>query len=417
MLKKLRRRFIAAAMAAIGAVTLVLLCAVNLWNYKITTDSLDATLDIMSLTGSYSSGKDYSLPEIFGGHSSEEMYMTRFFAVYYDQNGKAAGVFRDYIATVSVEQALSYSSDALSSGRERGYYGDYRYRVLGASGGSIVVFLNAVPEQQSMKTLLRVSVIVSLLALLAAFALITAFSKKATAPYMKNMQLQKQFITDAGHELKTPITVISTTLKVLELEKGESKWIDKALTQTERLSELVNSLVTLSRMDEDESPLNASPFKIGLAAAEIADSFVDYASDRQHSLISDIDSDITFCGDEYAVRRLISVLIDNAIKYSSLGTPICFSLKKSKKGVIIKTENTSEQEIKKEDLPKMFDRFWRADKARSGGKGGFGIGLSLAKSVAEGHSGTIKAESVGGTDITITAELKDQPPGRMKNRG
>ncbi len=111
------------------------------------------------------------------------------------------------------------------------------------------------------------------------------------------------------------------------------------------------------------------------------------------------------------------MLIDNAIKYSSPGTPIYFSLKKSKKGVIIKTENTSEQEIKKEDLPKMFDRFWRADKARSGGKGGFGIGLSLAKSVAEGHSGTIKAESVSGTDITITAELKDQPPGRMKNRG
>lgn len=403
MLKKLRRRFIAAAMAAIGAVTLVLLCAVNLWNYKITTDSLDATLDIMSLTGSYSSGKDYSLPEIFGGHSSEEMYMTRFFAVYYDQNGKAAGVFRDYIATVSVEQALSYSSDALSSGRERGYYGDYRYRVLGASGGSIVVFLNAVPEQQSMKTLLRVSVIVSLLALLAAFALITAFSKKATAPYMKNMQLQKQFITDAGHELKTPLTSISTSADVLKLETGENEWVDNIQKQAARMSKLVANLVTLSKLDEGAQMPDMCDFSLSDAAWEVSEPFELCAVAQGKKYSRSIEDNISVHGDMAAVQQMISILLDNAFKYSDEGGEIRLSVRKQHKGSVIEVYNTC-AEGSLGDISRFFDRFYRADKARSA-DGGTGIGLSIARAVAEAHGGSISAESADGRSIVFRAVI------------
>lgn len=403
MLKKLRRRFIAAAMAAIGAVTLVLLCAVNLWNYKITTDSLDATLDIMSLTGSYSSGKDYSLPEIFGGHSSEEMYMTRFFAVYYDQNGKAAGVFRDYIATVSVEQALSYSSDALSSGHERGYYGDYRYRVLGASGGSIVVFLNAVPEQQSMKTLLRVSVIVSLLALLAAFALITAFSKKATAPYMKNMQLQKQFITDAGHELKTPLTSISTSADVLKLETGENEWVDNIQKQAARMSKLVANLVTLSKLDEGAQMPDMCDFSLSDAAWEVSEPFELRAVAQGKKYSRSIEDSITVHGDMAAVQQMISILLDNAFKYSDEGGEIRLSVRKQHKGSVIEVYNTC-AEGSLGDISRFFDRFYRADKARSA-DGGTGIGLSIARAVAEAHGGSISAESADGRSIVFRAVI------------
>ena len=403
MLKKLRRRFIAAAMAAIGAVTLVLLCAVNLWNYKITTDSLDATLDIMSLTGSYSSGKDYSLPEIFGGHSSEEMYMTRFFAVYYDQNGKAAGVFRDYIATVSVEQALSYSSDALSSGRERGYYGDYRYRVLGASGGSIVVFLNAVPEQQSMKTLLRVSVIVSLLALLAAFALITAFSKKATAPYIKNMQLQKQFITDAGHELKTPLTSISTSADVLKLETGENEWVDNIQKQAARMSKLVANLVTLSKLDEGAQMPDMCDFSLSDAAWEVSEPFELRAVAQGRKYSRSIEDSITVHGDMAAVQQMISILLDNAFKYSDEGGEIRLSVRKQHKGSVIEVYNTC-AEGSLGDISRFFDRFYRADKARSA-DGGTGIGLSIARAVAEAHGGSISAESADGRSIVFRAVI------------
>ena len=422
MIKKLRRRFIIITVSAVTLVLTLLCLIVNIANFVSVNSGIMTKLTaIADNRGTMPSPPDIKRPDDKkpdDRFNEETPFSTRYFVLKYTPSGELVKADLDRIAAVTADDTDTYLSIALTHGEGFGKTGFYKdYVVKTGEDRYMAVFLDCRDELRSVVRTAVLSAAAMVMCVSLVYVIVLLCSRRAIDPLVAASNRQKQFITDAGHELKTPITVISTTLKVLELEKGESEWIDKALTQTERLSELVNSLVTLSRMDEDESPLNASPFKIDLAAAEIADSFVDYASDRQHSLISDIDSDITFCGDEYAVRRLISVLIDNAIKYSSPGTPIYFSLKKSKKGVIIKTENTSEQEIKKEDLPKMFDRFWRADKARSGGKGGFGIGLSLAKSVAEGHSGTIKAESVSGTDITITAELKDQPPGRMKNRG
>ena len=128
---------------------------------------------------------------------------------------------------------------------------------------------------------------------------------------------RRRFVSDASHELKTPITVIATSLKVLEMEVGEQKWIDKAQAQTEKLKELVNSLVTLSRMDEEETPLKFADFDISAALSETADSFNESAEAAGHRLITDIAPDIHYNGDEYAVRQLVSILLDNAVKYAS----------------------------------------------------------------------------------------------------
>ena len=304
---------------------------------------------------------------------------------------------------MSVEQALSYSSDALSSGRERGYYGDYRYRVLGASGGSIVVFLNAVPEQQSMKTLLRVSVIVSLLALLAAFALITAFSKKATAPYMKNMQLQKQFITDAGHELKTPLTSISTSADVLKLETGENEWVDNIQKQAARMSKLVANLVTLSKLDEGAQMPDMCDFSLSDAAWEVSEPFELRAVAQGKKYSRSIEDNITVHGDMAAVQQMISILLDNAFKYSDEGGEIRLSVRKQHKGSVIEVYNTC-AEGSLGDISRFFDRFYRADKARSA-DGGTGIGLSIARAVAEAHGGSISAESADGRSIVFRAVI------------
>ena len=152
MLSKMRRRFIASAMAAMGAVTLVLLVAVNLGNYTITTDRLDDTIDALMTTGQepYSGSSSFTLPDIFGSDSPETKYMTRYFAVVYDSDGDALRVFSDYIATVSAQQALYYASDALSTGHMQGYYGDYRYCVKSGAAASAVIFLNASPDRKSV---------------------------------------------------------------------------------------------------------------------------------------------------------------------------------------------------------------------------------------------------------------------------
>lgn len=168
---------------------------------------------------------------------------------------------------------------------------------------------------------------------------------------------------------------------------------------------LVNELVTLSRMDEEASPLQMADFQVSDALAETAESFRDFAASAGHTLDVRVTPGLTYCGDEYAIRQLVSILLDNAVKYAAPGTPIVFSLAKGRRGVVIRTENQCD-ELDTAALGRLFDRFYRADPARSAETGGFGIGLSIARSIAEGHRGTIRAESPDGRTIVFTAELK-----------
>ncbi len=405
MLSKMRRRFIASAMAAMGAVTLVLLVAVNLWNYTITTNRLDDTIDALVTTGQepYSGSSSFTLPDIFGSDSPEAKYMMRYFAVVYDSNGDALRVFSDYIATVSAQQALYYTSDVLSTGHTQGYYGDYRYCVKSGSAASAVIFLNASPEQQSMKTLLTVSLIVAAASLLLGFALVAAFSKKAIAPYVRNMELQKQFITDAGHELKTPLTSISTSADVLKMENGDNEWVDNIQKQTVRMSKLVKNLVTLSRLDEGMPLPDRTEFSLSDAAWEAAEPFEMRAKAQGKSFSQSISSELTMTGDMAAVQQLISILLDNAFKYSDDGGEIRLSVYPQHKNNIIEVYNTCPPDSLG-DIDRFFDRFYRADSSRKY-DGGTGIGLAIAKATAQALGGSISAATEDGKSIVFKVIL------------
>jgi signal transduction histidine kinase len=222
-------------------------------------------------------------------------------------------------------------------------------------------------------------------------------------PVIQSDLKQKQFITDAGHELKTPITVINTCLSVLEMEVGKQKWIDKAGAQTEKLKNLVNSLVTLAKSDEGRE-IDAEEFCVSDAVAETVGSFADFAAQKGHEITADIESGVILSGDEYGVRQLISILADNAVRYSDEGSGIAFSLRKHKKGVLITASNKCAS-MADEDLPKLFDRFYRADKSRSSESGGFGIGLSVARGICENHKGYIKAARTQDDTVEFTAYL------------
>ena len=405
MLSKMRRRFIASAMAAMGAVTLVLLVAVNLWNYTITTDRLDDTIDALMTTGQepYSGSSSFTLPDIFGSDSPETKYMTRYFAVVYDSDGDALRVFSDYIATVSAQQALYYASDALSTGHMQGYYGDYRYCVKSGAAASAVIFLNASLEQQSMKTLLTVSLMVAAASLLLGFALVAAFSKKAIAPYVRNMELQKQFITDAGHELKTPLTSISTSADVLKMENGDNEWVDNIQKQTVRMSKLVKNLVTLSRLDEGVPLPDMTEFSLSDAAWEAAEPFTMRAKAQGKSFSQSINPGLAMKGDMAAVQQLISILLDNAFKYSDENGEIRLSLYPQHKNNIIEVYNTCPPDSLG-DIDRFFDRFYRADSSRKY-DGGTGIGLAIAKATAQALGGSINAETADGRSIVFKVIL------------
>lgn len=335
----------------------------------------------------------------------ETPYSTRFFSLLFDQDGNLIKKDLAHIAAITDDDIAEYISVALKHGEGYGYYSDYKYRVILQDNREyMVVFLDCYQEIHAIRVLALCSFVAMAVCIGLVYILVVIFSKRAIDPVVRSQKQQKQFITDASHELKTPITVIATSLKVLEMEVGQQKWIDKARSQTEKLRELVNSLVTLSRMDEEDSPLKFEHFSISDALQETVDSFTDYAESNGHALKVTITPDLDFYGDEYAIRQLASILLDNAVKYAAAGSDITFSLVKNKKHILLKTSNVC-QDLDEDALRHLFDRFYRPDQSRNHETGGFGIGLSIARSIAEGHKGTIHACYPVKDQIEFTVKL------------
>ena len=329
----------------------------------------------------------------------ETPYSTRFFSLLFDQNGNIIKKDLAHIAAITDDDIAEYISVALKHGEGYGYYSDYKYRVILQDNREyMVVFLDCYQEIHAIRVLALCSFVAMAVCIGLVYILVVIFSKRAIDPVVRSQKQQKQFITDASHELKTPITVIATSLKVLEMEVGKQKWIDKARSQTEKLRELVNSLVTLSRMDEEDSPLKFEHFSISDTLLETVDSFTDYAESNGHALKINITPDLDFYGDEYAIRQLASILLDNAVKYAAAGSDITFSLVKNKKHILLKTSNVC-QDLDEDALRHLFDRFYRPDQSRNHETGGF------ARSIAEGHKGAIHACCPVKDQIEFTVKL------------
>lgn len=408
MLKKMRWRFIGAAMSAFLAVVFIFLCAVNLWNYHITTDRQDSTLEMLVKFDTNRvtpfENDDYSVPGPFGGASPEATYMLRFFSVHCDENGQVTDIDKDYIASISVEEAEHYAAEVLKKKQEFGYYGDYRYVVRVTDGGTTILFLNSEREIQYMKTLLLVSCLVAAFGMTVVFVLIVAFSKRAIGPYVRNMEMQKQFITDAGHELKTPLTSIVASAEILSMEQGNNEWIENIQKQSGRLSKLIANLVTLSRLDEEAPFPDKAEFSLSDAIWEIGEPFSALAKARSKKYEQCIVDGLVMYGDRSAVQQMVSILLDNAVKYSDKGGKIRLNVYEKHRNKVIEVYNTGAFE-NIGDIDRLFDRFYRPDKARSACSGGTGIGLSIAKALVQAHNGKISAENFDGKGITFKIVL------------
>ena len=385
MLRHMSRRFIGAAMAAITAVVLVLLCCLNLWNYRGVVDQLDRTLDVIAAADRR--WPDFALrqpePPLAGPFSGELPYMVRFFAVHCDENGGVTGVDHDFIASVSEDEAAAYAAAALELGRVRGFCEGYRYLISGDGGETSVVFLNAERELGAVRSLLA-----------AVFILVLLLARRAVKPYMRNLEMQKQFVTNAGHELKTPLTAISASADVLAMELEDDEWVRNIQTQSARLSKLVADLVTLSRLDEENPLPEKARFSLSDALWEAADSFAPLIRAAGKGYSQSIEDGLSLNGDRAAVQQTASILLDNALKYTPEGGGISLRAFRSGRRNIIEVSNTCEG-LDETELERLFDRFYRADKARSGAVKGSGIGLSIAKAAVEAQGGRIRAERRG----------------------
>lgn len=383
-------------MSAFFTVVMILVCAVNIWNYNIISDRQDETLDeIIELETTQrdapaESAGDFPIPGPFGGRSREARYMNRFFVVCFDKSGNVTSIDQEHIASVSAEDAEIYGREFLEKGKTSGYYKNYRCRLKETDSGVVIAFLNSEKEIQSVKTIFLVSGTIAVLSLAAVFALIIVFSGRAIEPYIRNIETQKQFITNAGHELKTPLTSISASADILAMEQGDNEWVKNIQTQASRMSKLVVSLVKLSRMDEGSPLSEKADFSLSEALWELSESAEALARSKNKVFTGNIEDGMTYYGDRSAIQQMVSALLDNAVKYSDDGGEITFTACRRRKRIEITVRNTVSPDAEI-DLDRVFERFYRADKSRAAADS-FGIGLSMAKAIAEKHRGTLKAE-------------------------
>lgn len=401
MLKKMQRRFILAAMAAFSVVMLALIAGINMANYYRTTSMQDHLIEnLLEHEKRVFTQPKTPLPPMkkIPGGGPEAEFTTRFFAVYCDTEGNVKAMSRDYIASVDEKGAQEYTKAVLLKEKEKGYYGDYRYLVNEDDKGIVILFLNVAVHIQSMRSLLLVSLAIGFISLFLVFILVIVFSRRAIRPYVQNMERQKQFITDAGHELKTPITSIATSADIAAMEHEGDEWIQNIQKQSARLAHLVEELVALSRLDEEMPFPEKSRFSLSEAAWETTEPFAVVAKAKGRNYSQRIEENLTVYGDRNSVQQMISILLDNAIKYSDQDGTIRLDIYRKRGKIFIEVFNTCDlPDIL--DLNRMFDRFYRMDESRSRRTGGTGIGLSMARAIVEAHGGRIQVKSPDGKTI------------------
>lgn len=336
--------------------------------------------------------------------SPEMPYETRYFSVLLSEKGTVSSTNIKKIAAIDSETASAYAIQVWNMRKTSGFFSSYRYLKNETSEGTMIIFVDCSRSLSTFYAFLFNSIFVSLLGLFSVFLLVLFFSRLVMKPVSESYEKQRQFITDAGHEIKTPLTIIDANREILEMEYGENEWSQSIGRQTSRLTELTNSLIYLSRMEEAENRLADTDFSISDLAAETADSFQMLAITQGKHFSAKITPSLSYHGDESSICRLFSILLDNAIKYSSPQGSIEVTLDKRGKNVRFMVYNTAEQ-VSPESLPHLFDRFYRADSSRNSETGGHGIGLSIARAVTSAHKGKITAESQDGHSLLVTVIL------------
>ena len=349
-------------------------------------------------------GEPPEKPEEKAHFSAETPFETRYFTVTEDSDGEITDCDLDRIAAVDESTAEEYAEEISKKADTTGFVGIYRYRVTDTDDEVKYVFLDCRRELSNFRTVFITTVSVSVLGLAAVFVLVVIFSRMVFRPVEESIQKQKRFITDASHELKTPLTIIDANTEVMEMENGESQWTKSIRKQIQRLSGLVQQLVTLSRLDEEKGLQNPAEFNLSEAVSESVESYEALAQTKEKNLELEIENNIFYVGDEKSIRQLSGILMDNAVKYSSDKGNIKLTLKRKGRKILLEVYNDAEK-LPKGKLDVLFERFYRLDSSRNSGTGGSGIGLSVAKAIVLTHKGKITAENRNGNGLTVTVLL------------
>ena len=412
MIRTLQRKFVITAMAAITVLLLFLLGAINGANMVLVGHQIDRTLQVIS---ELESGDVPDLlpaaapprPMMAAPKNDYDTFLSsNFFVVRFDRDGAVVSSDVSRTTAVTETEARELAAEVYESGKSEGRAGRFRYLLGERPGGqgSFLLFLDTSGEIGSYLRVLLLSGGAGLVCWGAMLGLVVVLSRRAIRPIVENMERQKQFVTNAGHEIKTPLAIIQSNTEALELYQGESKWSRNIKTQTRRLDGLMKNLLTLARMDEGAGQTKTEDLSLSDLTARAIRDFAQPMEARKLILRADVQPEVRMQGDPAQLEQLLSLLMDNAVKYADEGGTVWVSLQKQEKRVCLSVRNTCGT---LPDVPpeKLFDRFYRFDAARTQKTGGYGIGLAVARSIAAANRGTLRARYDSPNQISFTAQF------------
>ncbi len=424
MIKRLQRRMILLVTAVLILVSAGMVLAVYLSDIRSISLQAESSLSVLAEeggnpdregtvkpdhmgkpkrgTGPDRRGEEGRLQEIRSGREAAAAGLGNSYSITLNENGAVASWTSERKDLYSDEQIAAMAEEILADGRESGRIGTQFYRIIVNSGQTQLLVLDARLDFLSASNTLRSVILITaaacvLLSLLAWFLI-----RRMVRPVEEAFARQKQFVSDASHELKTPLAVISANAEVLEQEIGPNEYLGYIRSEIRRTDTLVQNLLTLSRLDRNEANAEMKHFDLSRALLDVTLPFESTVYEAGKTLETEIPDGITCTGNEEMIKQLTVILLSNALKYSDEHGRIRISLSAEGNQRLIRVFNTGEP-IRREDQPKIFDRFWRADQSHNKETGGHGLGLAIARSVTEANHGkiTVKSEPEQGTTFTV----------------
>lgn len=411
MIRVLRRKFVITAMTAITVLVLFLLGTINAANIVIVRKEIDRTLHMIS-ENEESSGDPARMPDAGPVHPRlpmdapksdyDTLMSSNFFVVRFDGDGNI--IYKDISRTSAVteDEADEFAIQVYDGGKITGKTGKFHYLIRESRRGEgvSVVFLDSSGESFSYFRVLFLSVAAGLACWAIMLVFVMILSRKAIRPIAENIERQQQFVTDAGHEIKTPLAIIQSNTEAMELYMGENKWSRNIKGQVARLNGLMKNLLMLARMEEPVGEASKEKISLDSILAGVLREF-DQPMEAGHILAeTEIQPDAFIYADQRQIEQLIFLLVDNAVKYTDENGRIWVSLIKDEKRIQMQIQNTCEH-LPNIAADKLFDRFYRGDTARTQKNGGYGIGLAAARSIARANEAQIHAQYTGENRISF----------------
>lgn len=403
MLRQLKIRFILLAIISMTATLVLSFTAVNITLRVRLSSRVDGIIDYLyENNGSFPVARPF---DDFRDMHDETPYQTRYYVAYVNNDMAIISADYSHIAVNNIEGVQQQINTIMNNDKTRGYIDKYRYGVFNSDFGTMIIVVDCTTDLNTVDTLLIITFVTIIVCIAVVFIILVLLSKHIIKPFEENREKQRRFITDAGHELKTPIAIIQSNAEVLQMINGENKWLTNITNQTVRMSHLVKGLIELSKTDEQIlSEKEKQKILLTQIVNDTVESFRVPAEAKGIEIKTHILPNIFVYGDLEDIIRFVGILLDNAVKYTDSRGEITVDLYNKMKRSCLVVSNTCAG-LDRTSVPRFFDRFYRSDSSRNSETGGYGIGLSMAQMIAQNHKGKLTVAYTDDERVVFTAEF------------